>query len=98
MGVHVTLLSRPFNPAVLGTIMDWIERTVADSLSNLHPQVAMADPWTRQTARLAILQGLSRSRRLGRKKLQEARCIFQKELDEGDGDGDEGEDDEETEE
>ncbi len=62
--------------------MDWIERTVADSLSNLHEEVALSDPWAYQTARLAILRNLSRSRRLGRKKLQEVRSTFEKELNE----------------
>jgi hypothetical protein len=62
--------------------MDWIERTVANCLTNLYSEAALADPWARQAARLRILQGLSQSRRLSRKKIQEVRSIFQMELDE----------------
>ena len=62
--------------------MDWIDRMVSDDLSRLHQEEALTNPWGRQTARLAILYGLTRSRRLSKKKLKEAKYIFQKELDE----------------
>ena len=62
--------------------MDWIDRMVSDGLSKLHQEEALSNPWGRQTARLTILCGLVRSRRLGKKKLTEAKYVFQKELDE----------------
>ena len=62
--------------------MDWIERTVIASLAGFDQEAALSNPWGRQTARLVVLYRLSRSRRLGRKKLQEVRYTFQKELDE----------------
>jgi len=62
--------------------MDWIERFVIESLSGLDQEAALSNPWGRATARLAVLYRLSRSRRLGRKKLQEVRYTFPKELDE----------------
>jgi hypothetical protein len=62
--------------------MDWIERIVIDSLSGLDQEAALSDPWGSQTAGLAVLYRLPRSRRHGRKKLQEVKYTFQKELDE----------------
>lgn len=62
--------------------MDWIDRIVSDKLSKLQQEATLSDPWTRQTTRLAILYGLSRSTRLGKMKSKEAKYVFQKELDE----------------
>ncbi|MDG7011595.1 MAG: hypothetical protein JRN11_05940 [Nitrososphaerota archaeon] len=62
--------------------MDWIDRTVFDDLSKLHQEEALANPWSRQTARLAVLYGLTQSHRQSKKKLGEAKHALQRELDE----------------
>ncbi len=62
--------------------MGWIDRIVSGSLSKLRHEEALSDRWGRQTARLAILFGLTRSPRLSKAKLKEAKHVFQKELDE----------------
>ena len=62
--------------------MNWIERVISDSLSKVHNEAALSDPWVRQTARLRILRDLSRSNRLGKAKLREVKDAFRKEFDE----------------
>lgn len=56
--------------------MDWIDRFVSDGLSKVQHEEALSDPWGRQTARLAILYGLTQSRRLSKNKFKASSSIL----------------------